>query len=63
MSQTNKHWQTCRKCLERGDFGAAEAVLGKMQKALGLSYVQYIDDNKIVAHKEESLTLLLHWTD
>lgn len=24
---------------------------------------QYIDDNKIVAHKEEPLTLLLHWAD
>jgi hypothetical protein len=24
---------------------------------------QYIDDNKIVAHKEEPLTLLLHWSD
>ena len=24
---------------------------------------QYIDDNKIVAHKEETLTLLLHWAD
>lgn len=24
---------------------------------------QYIDDNKIVAHKEEPLTLLVHWAD
>ena len=24
---------------------------------------QYIDDNKIIAHKEEPLTLLLHWAD
>lgn len=24
---------------------------------------QYIDDNKIVAHKEAPLTLLLHWAD
>ena len=24
---------------------------------------QYIDDNRIVAHKEEPLTLLLHWAD
>ena len=24
---------------------------------------QYIDDNKVVAHKEEPLTLLLHWAD
>jgi len=24
---------------------------------------QYIEDNKIVAHKEEPLTLLLHWAD
>jgi len=24
---------------------------------------QYIDDNKIVAHKEKPLTLLLHWAD
>jgi hypothetical protein len=24
---------------------------------------QYIEDNKIVAHKEASLTLLLHWAD
>lgn len=24
---------------------------------------QYIDDNKIVAHKEEQLTLLVHWAD
>jgi hypothetical protein len=24
---------------------------------------QYIDDNKVIAHKEESLTLLLHWAD
>ena len=24
---------------------------------------QYIDDNKIVAHKEDPLTLLLHWAD
>ena len=24
---------------------------------------QYIDENKIVAHKEEPLTLLLHWAD
>jgi hypothetical protein len=24
---------------------------------------QYIDDNKIVAHKEDQLTLLLHWAD
>lgn len=24
---------------------------------------QYIDDNKAVAHKEEPLTLLLHWAD
>jgi hypothetical protein len=24
---------------------------------------QYIDDNKIVAHKEEPLTLILHWAD
>jgi len=24
---------------------------------------QYIDDNKIIAHREEPLTLLLHWAD
>ena len=24
---------------------------------------QYIEDNKIIAHKEEPLTLLLHWAD
>ncbi len=24
---------------------------------------QYIDDNKIIAHKEEPLTLILHWAD
>ena len=24
---------------------------------------QYIDDNKVVAHKEEPLTLLVHWAD
>ena len=24
---------------------------------------QYIDDNKIIAHKEEPLTLLVHWAD
>jgi hypothetical protein len=24
---------------------------------------QYIEDNKIIAHKEEPLTLLVHWTD
>lgn len=24
---------------------------------------QYIDDNKVIAHKEEPLTLLLHWAD
>jgi 23S rRNA maturation-related 3'-5' exoribonuclease YhaM len=24
---------------------------------------QYIDDNRVVAHKEEPLTLLLHWAD
>ncbi|PKN19310.1 MAG: phosphohydrolase [Deltaproteobacteria bacterium HGW-Deltaproteobacteria-6] len=24
---------------------------------------QYIDDNKIIAHKEEPLTVLLHWAD
>lgn len=24
---------------------------------------QYINDNKVIAHKEEPLTLLLHWTD
>ncbi|MDX9745957.1 MAG: hypothetical protein WCX84_09145 [Syntrophales bacterium] len=24
---------------------------------------QYIDDNKVVVHKEEPLTLLLHWAD
>ena len=24
---------------------------------------QYIEDNKVVAHKEEPLTLLLHWAD
>ena len=24
---------------------------------------QYIDDNKVIAHKEEPLTLLVHWAD
>ena len=24
---------------------------------------QYIDDNKIIAHDEEPLTLLVHWAD
>jgi hypothetical protein len=24
---------------------------------------QYIDENKIIAHREEPLTLLLHWAD
>lgn len=24
---------------------------------------QYINDNKVIAHKEELLILLLHWTD
>jgi hypothetical protein len=24
---------------------------------------QYIDDSKIIAHKEEPLTLLVHWAD
>jgi cytochrome c556 len=33
MSITNKQWQTCKKCLEAGDFEGAGAALSRMQKS------------------------------
>jgi hypothetical protein len=32
-------------------------------QAIGYHDGQYIDDNKVVAHNEEPLTLLVHWAD